>query len=592
MVKVISFTIFGGLKKYCLGLLKNIELVQEHLPDYEVWIYGGNDVPEDYITQYKSFPKVRYMEGGKDGLELTCNRFFTIDDPSVDINFSRDADSRITERDRYLMKEFENSDKQFHIIREHFWHKRRISAGMWGVKKGCIKENLENLYLRWISKNESRRGVYGTDELFLEQCVYPLIKDQALIHTNIVGFNGEQITNISKPREDDADFIGNVILFDKDGNEYPEFKFSEYDLAQHLRWLLLQNRWDLIVLLTRDFCERQEVFFKYSARQRYSILDSVFVSYYYMRDIENCKKTLSKFRWTHIDDHIIYNSSFLIQLEKINNNKKIVGTTDPCREAGEGEFVVCYGNYPHDIYNLPHSEQPNKVYRHAIYKDLLKHDFFEYHPCWDKIDQIYILNLKTRKDRWMSILVELCNMGAPLDKVYHYLAPIETVTGNKTVDKYLGATKNHLDVVDHFLQNNFDYCLVLEDDLTFTTDISRHQKDLQEFFDREYDFDVCMISGSKYHELKPHDDLLVKSYQECTTTSGYILHKKTASNVRECFREGYDKLKETGQHHIYVCDRYWSKLQKDGKFFLFKRKFGYQRANYSSITETIDCHFD
>jgi len=59
MVKVISFTIFGGLKKYCLGLLKNIELAQEHLPDYKVWIYAGNDVPEDYIKQYKSFSNVK-----------------------------------------------------------------------------------------------------------------------------------------------------------------------------------------------------------------------------------------------------------------------------------------------------------------------------------------------------------------------------------------------------------------------------------------------------------------------------------------------------------------------------------------------------
>lgn len=592
MVKVISFCIYGGLQKYCLGLIKNIEIIQKHLPDYQVWIYGGTDVPMSYVEQYQGFPNVKYIPTDNKGAEMMCNRFFTIDDHNVEICHARDADSRITERDRWVIKEFENSDKTFHIVREHFWHKRKIAGGIWGIKKGCIEEKVEDLYHKWIKDNEVLRGKHDTDQIFLEQCVYPLIKDRVLIHSNIVGFIGEDITSISFPRKNDYDFIGNVILFDHDGNEYPEFRFSDYNLPQHLQWLLLQNRWDLIVSITKEFCESDDVFFKYPSQQRYVILDTIFVSYFYLQDVHKCKEILSKFRWTNIEEHVIRNSSHLIELERKLHGKKIIGTTDPLREPGADEIIVCYGNYPHDVYNLPHAEQPNKIYRHAIYKDFIKHDIFEHHPCWDKIDQIYILNLKMRKDRWMEILVELCKMGAPLNKIYHYQAPIEVVTGVKQVDKYLGATKNHLDVVSHFLSNDFNYCLILEDDLTFTSDILKHQQDLQEFFKRDYDFDVCLISSSKYHELRPHDDLLVKSYQVCTTTSGYILKKESAHKVYQCFKEGYEKIKETHQYHIYVCDRYWSKLQKDNKFFLFKRKFGYQRANYSSITETIDCHFD
>lgn len=592
MAKVISFTIFGGLKKYCLGLLKNIELAQEHLPDYKVWIYAGNDVPEGYIKQYKSFSNVKYIPVDNNGLELTCSRFYAIDDPSVDIIICRDADSRITERDRYLIREFENSDKEFHIIREHFWHKRRIMACGWGAKRGCIKKNLENLYHTWIRDKKSLIGVYGTDELFLEQCVYPLIKDQALIHTNIVAYNGERITNISRPREDDADFIGNVILFDSEGKEYPEFSYSKYPLLQHLRWLLMQNQWGLIVFITKEFCENKDIFFKYTANDRYGILDCIYVSYYYLGEIDKCKEIFSLFRWTHVNEHVILNSNHLMNLDRERNKKKIIGTTDPTREPSDGEIIICYGNYAHTVDNLPHSSQPNKVYRHVLYKDLLRHDCFEYHPCWEKIEQIYVINLKIRPDRWMEILVELCKMGAPLDRIYHYEAPVETVTGVKQVDKYLGATKNHLDVVEHFLEKGYQYCVILEDDLTFTSDIQQHQEDLTEFLRRNYDFDVCLLSSSKFHEMCPHDDLLIQSHQICTTTSGYILKKETASRVYDCFKEGYEKIKSTHQFHTYVCDRYWAKLQKDNKFFIFKRKFGYQRPNYSSITEKIDCHFD
>ena len=592
MVKVISFCIYGGLEKYCLGLIKNLNIVQKYLPEYHVWIYGGNNVPEEYIEKYKSFPNVKYIPTGLDGGQLTCYRFFAIDDPEVKIMHCRDADSRITERDQYLIREFEKSKELCHIIREHFWHKDEISAGMWGLKRGLIPGKIQDIYNTWIQSNKHIRDQFNTDQKFLKQCIYPLVKDQVLIHSNIVGFQGENITYIERPRKDDFDFIGNVILFDKDGNEYPEFRFSEFDLPQHLQWLLLQNRWDLITRLTKDFCESEEVFFKYPTQARYTILDTIYVSYYYLRDIQKCKEILSKFRWASIEEHTIRNSSHLVHLERQLLGKRIIGTTDPLRDPGPSEIVICYGNYPHDVYNLPNLDQPNKLYRHAIYKDLVQHDTFEYHPCWSKIDQIYILNLKVRRDRWMEILVELCKMSAPLDRIYHYEAPIEVVTGIKQVDKYLGATKNHLDVVEHFLANDFQYCLIVEDDLTFTTDISRHQRNLEEFFNRDYDFDVCLISSSKYHELRPHDDLLVKSYQVCTTTSGYILKKETASKVHDCFKEGYEKIKTTHQFHTYVCDRYWAKLQKDNKFFLFKRKFGYQRANYSSITETIDCHFD
>jgi hypothetical protein len=377
MVKVISYCIYGTKAKYCLGLVKNCELIQEQLPDYEVWIYGGKDVPFTYVDTYKKFPKVRYIPVDLVGGEMMCYRFFPIDDPEVEICHVRDADSRVTERDVAVIRLFEESDKLFHIIREHFWHKRRITGGIWGIKKGCLIDKVENLYKIWIIKNEYIRGVYDSDQLFLEQVIYPLVVDRALIHSNIVGFKGEEITPIDIPRKNDADFLCNVILFDNQGREYPEFFFSKFPLGQHLLWLINQQRYDLIVSLTKDIheseIEKNSNFLRKSKTERYSILNSIYVAFYYLNRLEECKRVLKLFEWAYVDKDLIRNSYFILLRER-QLGKKIIGTNDPNRIPNENEIVICYGNYHHNIDNLPHN---NILYQHTAYKDFIEHDMFE-----------------------------------------------------------------------------------------------------------------------------------------------------------------------------------------------------------------------
>jgi len=169
------------------------------------------------------------------------------------------------------------------------------------------------------------------------------------------------------------------------------------------------------------------------------------------------------------------------------------------------------------------------------------------------------------------------------------------VTGNETVDAYLGATRNHLDVVRHFVETPDErhHCLVLEDDFMFTSNVKAVQTSIQTFFERGYDYDVCLLAASKFHETKPYDDLLRLSYQECTTTAGYFLKRETCGAILQCFQEGYDRMLLTRDYNTYVCDRYWAKLQPQNKFFLFDNKLGYQRCSYSSITKTVaGLHFD
>lgn len=288
-----------------------------------------------------------------------------------------------------------------------------------------------------------------------------------------------------------------------------------------------------------------------------------------------------------VDESVMRHSDRII--EKMRHaGMRIIGTTDPNRKPKENELIVVYGNYHHGHNNLPYS---NKIWRHPLYFNNLVHTSVEYAPAWESIGQIYILGLEERKDRYQEILAELCRMQAPLDRIYHYVAQRETVTGNKMIDIYAGATKNHGDVAEHFLNSSHLHCLVLEDDVTFSADWQGNLERLQLFFEREYDYEVCLLNSSKYHEIREHDDLLLRSYQECTTTSAYLLSRSGAAKALFYFRDGYEKILAS-QNTYYVCDRYWAEMQKGNKFFLFRTKFGYQRCNYSSITGQVDCHFD
>jgi GR25 family glycosyltransferase involved in LPS biosynthesis len=99
------------------------------------------------------------------------------------------------------------------------------------------------------------------------------------------------------------------------------------------------------------------------------------------------------------------------------------------------------------------------VYRHASLFFDLNHDSIEYDPAWEKIDIIYILNLKERSDRFNDTLLALCAVKAPIHRIHHYKAEKDGLP------PYIGATKNHVDVMKHFKQSGKDTCLILEDDI-------------------------------------------------------------------------------------------------------------------------------
>jgi hypothetical protein len=228
--KVFSFCIYGTHSKYLDGLKENIETITKLFPEFHIYIYGGTDVPVEYQTQYKMYPKVKYISCPYNDLQLMYERFFAIDDSDVELMLVRDADSRIGMRDQWCIDEFLSGNELFHIIRDHEHHSLRIMGGMWGIKKNCLQVKLRDLYNHWKQSHMNILTDYRSDQLFLSDCVYPLVKSKALIHSGIGFYPDENVSPIMV-YESGTNFVGNVIeggkeVFSRLSGTYPLWKIS------------------------------------------------------------------------------------------------------------------------------------------------------------------------------------------------------------------------------------------------------------------------------------------------------------------------------------------------------------------------------
>jgi hypothetical protein len=221
MARVFSFSLFGSADKYCKGIIRNIELIQVAFPSWKIWIHIGNDVPENIIHILSSYPSVKLILTNEVGMVNKFYRFFPIDDPNVDICCIRDADSRVLERDVGCIEDFLESDKLFHIIRDHPNHHHPILAGTISIKKGLVN-NIHGLFCQYREKNDVT--TFWNDQDFLKSIFYPRVLAVSMIHDDLQQFEPYSMkTPFKVPINTGLDFIGQVYEYDENGNEYPKF---------------------------------------------------------------------------------------------------------------------------------------------------------------------------------------------------------------------------------------------------------------------------------------------------------------------------------------------------------------------------------
>lgn len=218
-MKYISFSLWGDKPIYNVGAIRNSELIKTIYPDWKMVVFYDKSVPEETILKLNN-NFVITIEIKDPEIYGMFWRFFVLDIPDCEYAIFRDADSRISIREKLAVDEWLNSGKTLHVMRDHPYHmipagnnRLGILGGMWGIKNNVIPIT-EMIYKFKKSKEHN----YGNDQSFLKM-VYSSLENDRFTHDEFFEKNpfpikrengrfiGERIDEFDKPLTNDYKIV-------------------------------------------------------------------------------------------------------------------------------------------------------------------------------------------------------------------------------------------------------------------------------------------------------------------------------------------------------------------------------------------------
>jgi protein O-GlcNAc transferase len=211
MTKIISFSLWGDNPKYTVGALKNAELAPVIYPGWLCRFYVDKTVPKNIYSELSSMSNTEVIH--KDSYGDWTSMFWKFEssyDANAKIIIFRDTDSRLSLREKSAVDEWLNSDKAFHIMRDHPYHNFPILGGMWGYK------NNNKYPMQILLESFNKTNNYGTDYRFFAEQLYPLIGEDKIVHD-------EFFDNKPFPcKRQGTEFVGDV--FDENNLRHTEYQ--------------------------------------------------------------------------------------------------------------------------------------------------------------------------------------------------------------------------------------------------------------------------------------------------------------------------------------------------------------------------------
>jgi hypothetical protein len=189
--RVLSFTLYGTDPRYTVGAVKNAILAARIYPDFLVRFYFGSDVPRQTLTTLGIMQNVEIFKvDGYHGAFSNAWRFLAFSDPDVEIAIMRDADARITIREKIAVDEWLASGIKYHSMKDHpTGHKTfPLNAGMWG---GFTEELRDMREMMQDFRARKMENGFAADQAFLASRVAPLVYKNMMIHDS---FNKTGVT--------------------------------------------------------------------------------------------------------------------------------------------------------------------------------------------------------------------------------------------------------------------------------------------------------------------------------------------------------------------------------------------------------------
>ena len=180
--KVISYSLYGTAEKYLTGALKNVQQVSVLYPGWVPRFFVGDSVDQGLVDVLKSAGAEVVRMVGREDASAMFWRYQPFFDADVSMVIVRDTDSRLSHREAQAVKDWIESGRGFHIMRDHPAHFCAILGGLWGARTDRMVQ------LRTVFDQANPIGFYGEDQKFLQNYVYPIAKSDSLIHDSFFAF--------------------------------------------------------------------------------------------------------------------------------------------------------------------------------------------------------------------------------------------------------------------------------------------------------------------------------------------------------------------------------------------------------------------
>lgn len=182
-MNVISYSLWGTNKKYTDGAIHNIKLAKELYPDWKCLFYISKTVDQQIIKEITSHDNV-YIALNIPDQEINSMiwRFKPFFEPFITTNkgvikidrvLIRDTDSRFTNREVECVKEWIDSNKSLHVIKDHVCHrfsKANIMGGLCGLSKHKLNFNFnikcKEIYDKYSGLSQDKQFQSDQDMLY------------------------------------------------------------------------------------------------------------------------------------------------------------------------------------------------------------------------------------------------------------------------------------------------------------------------------------------------------------------------------------------------------------------------------------------
>jgi hypothetical protein len=198
--KYITFSLFGTDLKYYVGAEKNVLINNKLLPDWDTVIYyHPNNFRTEYLKKLTDLGAIMVdvsdvTVGGLSSEHFPYFwRFLAFLKDSMVL--ARDLDSRLSNREVEYIRRWEQSDRDYLVIRDHPWHSP-YPSGLFGIRRKI--DEFEKHFNNYIPSTEL---VWGTDQDILEKYMSDKNLDDVL-------YFGYDKLETYIPRDDENFFIG------------------------------------------------------------------------------------------------------------------------------------------------------------------------------------------------------------------------------------------------------------------------------------------------------------------------------------------------------------------------------------------------